>query len=97
MIVAPENYIRKKSSTIPFGYEVDQNYKGYLKPIVNELKSLEEVSQLVHSKSVSLSEGVDILEFKTNRKLSRMGLKKLVDKKYEAGMGNKSKSLLDRY
>ena len=97
MIEAPENYIRKKSSTIPFGYEIDEDHKGFLRPVPDQLESLEQVSHLVYNKAISLSEGVQILETKTNRSLSRMGLKKLVDKKYEEGLGNKSKSLLDRF
>ncbi len=97
MIDAPEGYIRKRSSTIPFGYELDEQYKGYLKPIGIEIEALNQVTELVHNKQISLAEGVDILQFKTNRTLSRMGLKKVVDKKYEERLGNKSKSLLDRF
>jgi len=52
---------------------------------------------MVHNKLISLAEGVHLLEFQTNRKLSRMGLKKLVDKKYDRRLENKSKSLLDRF
>ncbi len=29
----PDDYIRRTSSTIPFGYELDENFEGYLKPI----------------------------------------------------------------
>jgi len=43
MIEAPEGYIRKRSSTIPFGYALDENTKGYLKPIELEIKTLNEV------------------------------------------------------
>ena len=31
----PEGYIRKRSSTIPFGYELDNNTKGFLKTFAN--------------------------------------------------------------
>ena len=33
----PDNYIRRTSSTIPFGYELDADFEGYLKPIPEEL------------------------------------------------------------
>ena len=36
----PDNYIRRTSSTIPFGYELDENFEGYLKPIPEELTIL---------------------------------------------------------
>ena len=91
MLDIPEGYIRKKSSTIPFGYEVDENYKGYLKPIVEEIEVLHEVSKAIQRQEISLGVGVDWLEAETNRTMSRMGLKKHVDKLYK-----KSNSLLDK-
>ena len=36
----PDDYIRRTSSTIPFGYELDENFDGYLKPITEELQIL---------------------------------------------------------
>jgi len=96
-MIVPEGYIKRKSSTIPFGYEVDEEIQGYLKPIDYELKELDKVTKLVHNKAISLSEGVEMLQSKTDRSLSRMGLKKVVDKKYDKRLGNKSKSLLDRF
>ena len=82
MDILPEGYIRKKSSTIPFGYEVDAMVEGYLKPIPEHLLVLKEVSEAVFHGEISLGIGVDWLEAETGRKLSRMGLKKYVDKKY---------------
>ena len=32
-----EGYIKKKTSTIPFGYAVDPEVKGYLKPIEKQI------------------------------------------------------------
>ena len=87
----PEGYIRKRSSTIPFGYELDNNTKGFLKPIPEQLDILKEVSMAVHNQEISLGVGVDWLEAETNRTMSRMGLKKYVDKKYK-----KLNSLLDK-
>ena len=91
MIEVPEGYIRKRSSTIPFGYELDNNIKGFLKPIPEQLDILKEVSTAVHNQEISLGVGVDWLEAETNRTMSRMGLKKYVDKKYK-----KLNSLLDK-
>ncbi len=91
MIDLPEGYIRKRSSTIPFGYELDDKYQGYLKPIQQELDVLGEVAKAVNRQEISLGVGVDWLEAETNRTMSRMGLKKYVDKIYK-----KSNSLLDK-
>jgi len=91
MLNLPEGYIRKRSSTIPFGYEIDEETKGYLKPIPQQLEVLEEVSKAVYKQEISLGVGVDWLEAETNRSMSRMGLKKYVDKIYK-----KSNSLLDK-
>ena len=87
----PEGYIRKRSSTIPYGYELDDSTKGFLKPIPEQLDVLNEVSTAVHNQEISLGVGVDWLEAETNRTMSRMGLKKYVDKKYK-----KLNSLLDK-
>ena len=91
MNLIPEGYIRKRSSTIPFGYKIDPNIRGYLKPIPNEIETLDEVATAVSRNEISLGVGVDWLEAETERTMSRMGLKKLVDKKYK-----KSNSLLDK-
>ena len=78
----PDDYIRRTSSTIPFGYELDENFDGYLKPITEELQILKEVSEAVFQGEISLGIGVDWLEAETGRKMSRPGLKKYVDKTY---------------
>ena len=78
----PDDYIRRNSSTIPFGYELDENFEGYLKPITEELQILKEVSEAVFHGEISLGIGVDWLEAETGRKMSRPGLKKYVDKTY---------------
>ena len=43
----PEGYIKRTSSTIPFGYELDADFEGYLKPIQEELQILKEVAEAV--------------------------------------------------
>jgi hypothetical protein len=78
----PDDYIRRTSSTIPFGYELDENFEGYLKPITEELQILKEVSEAVFHGEISLGIGVDWLEAETGRKMSKPGLKKYVDKTY---------------
>ena len=75
-------YITRASSTIPFGYEMDEDTDSFLKPIEEELKVLKEVSEAVFHGEISLGIGVDWLEAETGRKMSRPGLKKHVDKVY---------------
>ncbi len=77
-----EGYITRTSSTIPFGYERDDESTSFLKPINEELKVLKEVSEAVFHGEISLGIGVDWLEAETGRKMSRPGLKKHVDKVY---------------
>ena len=75
-----EGYITRTSSTIPFGYERDEESSSFLKPINEELQVLKEVSEAVFHGEISLGIGVDWLEAETGRKMSRPGLKKHVDK-----------------
>lgn len=82
MNLLPEGYIKRKTSTIPFGYSLDDNITGYLKPYPEELEILAEVSESVSAGEISLGVGVDWLESKTGKSMSRMGLKKHVDKVY---------------
>ena len=77
-----DGYITRTSSTIPFGYEMDEDTDSFLKPIEEELKVLKEVSEAVFHGEISLGIGVDWLEAETGRKMSRPGLKKYVDKTY---------------
>jgi len=94
-----EGYIKRKTSTIPFGYETSE-VTGYFKPIPKQINALEVVSEMVHGDEISLAVAVDWLEASTDRKLSRMGLKKHIDKKYERQEEddrNKFNSILDRF
>jgi hypothetical protein len=88
MLMIPDSYVRRSSSTIPFGYRIS-NVEGYLEPITEELKILKEVSESVYSGEISLGIGVDWLEAETGRSISRVGLKKHVDKVY-GRLGKKS-------
>jgi len=80
--LVPDGYIKRKTSTIPFGYALDSKIQGYLKPNPEELEVLSEVSESVSAGEISLGIGVDWLEYKTGKSMSRMGLKKHVDKVY---------------
>lgn len=81
-MLLPEGYIKRASSTIPFGYKLADNIEGYLEPIEEELDILKEVAEAVHVGEISLGIGVDWLEAETGKSMSRPGLKKYVDKKY---------------
>ena len=78
----PNNYIKRTSSTIPFGYKLDADFEGYLKPIESELIILKDVAEAIFHGEISLGIGVDWLEAETGRPMSRPGLKKYVDKIY---------------
>ena len=89
MKLVPDDYKSRTSSTVPFGYEDDGLIDGYLKAIPQELQVLKEVAESVYLGEISLGVGVDWLEAETGRSMSKMGLKKYVDKKY-GRLGKKS-------
>ena len=97
-----DDYIKRKTSTIPFGYESSE-IEGYLKPVPDQLEALEVAVVLVASESISLRDACDWIEFKTKRSITAAGLKKHIDKKYGkreeriARLGKESTSLLDRF
>ena len=97
-----EEYIKRKSSTIPFGYEESED-EGYLKPVPDQIEALEVAEDLVTAESISLRDACDWIEFKTKRSITAAGLKKHIDKKYGkreqriARLGEKPTSLLDRF
>jgi|TARA_B100001250_G_scaffold131221_1_gene112017 hypothetical protein len=97
-----EEYIKRKTSTIPFGYESSE-VEGYLKPVPDQIEALEVAEDLVTAESISLRDACDWIEFKTKRSITAAGLKKHIDKKYGkreqriARLGEKPTSLLDRF
>lgn len=97
-----EGYIKRKTSTVPFGYE-PSDIEGYLKPVPEQLEALQIVEDLIISESISLRDACDWIEFKTKRSITAAGLKKHIDKKYGTRqqrlerLGTKSTSLLDRF
>ena len=71
--------IKRNSSTIPFGYKLSEDNKT-LEKVDKELSSLNEMKDGVKSGAFSLRGAVEILQHQTGRKLSPMGLKKIIDR-----------------
>ena len=74
-----EGYIKKKSVTIPFGYELSE-IQGYLKPIPSQLEILHTHIEAVRSERASLREAAELISSETGRKLSHVGLLKIIKK-----------------
>ena len=85
---------RRTSSTIPFGYKLNSDNKT-LEKVPLELKALNEAKDGVKKGAFSLRGAVEILESNTGRKLSAMGLKKMIDKDSKQSQSN-SNGLLSR-
>ena len=62
-----DGYIKRKTSTIPFGYELDTEEEGYLKPIPEQLEALQIAEDLVTGESISLQDACDWIEYETHR------------------------------
>ena len=75
--------MRRSSSTIPYGYKLDDDNTELLTPVTSELDALDKVLPMIKDKTLSLREGSMWLESTTGRKLSHMGLKKIADKHAE--------------
>jgi len=73
--------MRRSSSTIPFGYELDEANMELLTPVPEQLEALDKVIPMIRDQTLSLREGALFLEFETGRSLSHMGLKKIVEKR----------------
>jgi hypothetical protein len=88
----PDNYIKRVTSTIPFGY-VSSDISGWLAPVDSQLESLEFISKMVANEELSLRMASEWLEHKTGRYLSARGLQKHIDKLYgrrDERLGNPS-------
>ena len=70
--------MKRNSSTIPFGYKLSEDNKTLVE-VDKELSALSEMKDGVKSGAFSLRGAVEILEHQTGRKLSAMGLKKIMD------------------
>ncbi len=94
-----EGYIKRATSTIPFGYQLAEEASSFLKPIEEELEALQVAENMIVNEEVSLQAACDWLEYKTDRRISPPGLKKHIDKKYgirSERLGIESTSLLAR-
>ena len=70
---------RRSSSTIPFGYKLSDDNKTLVQ-VDKEVSALNEIKDGVRAGAFSLRSAVEILEHQTGRKLSAMGLKKIIDR-----------------
>lgn len=68
------NKIRRKTSTIPFGYVLDTQDEKHLSPIPDELQALDQA--LTYAKSCGWRKASQWLLAKTDRYISDEGLKK---------------------
>ncbi len=73
--------MRRTSSTIPFGYELNENNPEFLNPIPEQLEALEKILPMIRDKTLSLREGSMWLTHETGRSISHMGLKKIAERK----------------
>lgn len=76
--------MRRTSSTIPFGYTLDEE-ENTLIPIDVELAVLEETKKLVRNNSFSLREGAEYLSYITGRSLRHVGLRQIIKRDERLG------------
>ena len=72
--------MRRTSSTIPFGYKLNEDNPELLDPIPEQLEMLNKILPLIKDKTLSLREGSLWLTHETGRAISHMGLKKIAEK-----------------
>jgi hypothetical protein len=87
--------MKRNSSTIPFGYKLSNDNKT-LEVVDKEVSALNEMKEGVKSGAFSLRGAVEILEHQTGRKLSAMGLKKIIDKDKPVSVNQSIPSLLKK-
>ena len=75
----PKSYIKKKGSTVPFGYELSE-IKGYVKPIPKQQESLLKFIKLIQEEKITLREAALQLSEEAGRSISHVGLSKIVKK-----------------
>ena len=73
--------MRRTSSTIPFGYKLNEDNPELLDPIPEQLEMLDKILPLIKDKTLSLREGSLWLTHETGRSISHMGLKKIAERK----------------
>jgi len=74
----PEGYLKKKSHTIPFGYEACE-LEGYIKPIPEQLEVLHKYLQGVTEQKYSLREAAKLISQETGRNISHVAVKNYID------------------
>ena len=72
--------MRRSSSTIPFGYKLNESNNEMLESVPDQLEALNKILPMIKDRTISLREGSLYLESITGRKLSHMGLKKIADR-----------------
>ena len=73
--------MRRTSSTIPFGYKLNEDNPELLDEVPEELQALNKILPLIKDKTLSLREGSLWLTHETGRSISHMGLKKIAERK----------------
>jgi|TARA_A100000171_G_C2081494_1_gene119963 hypothetical protein len=79
-MLLPEGYIKRVTSTIPFGYETS-DIEGFLKPIPDQLEALDVVEIMINNEEVTLRDAAYWIENTTGRYISHVGLKNYIDKR----------------
>jgi hypothetical protein len=73
--------MRRTSSTIPFGYKLNEDNTELLDVVPEEIAALDKIIPMIKDKTISLREGSVWLTHETGRSISHMGLKKIADRK----------------
>ncbi len=71
--------LKRRSSTIPFGYNISEKDSAFLEEIPEQLAVLNEIKPLIKDRSISLRERANWILYKKWRSLSHMGKKKIVE------------------
>ena len=71
--------MKRSSSTIPFGYKLNDN--NTLDEVPEELEALASIVHMIKDNSLSLREGSMYLTDLTGRSISHTGLKKIAEKR----------------
>jgi hypothetical protein len=97
----PDGYLKRKTSTIPFGYELSE-IEGYIKPIPHELEILKKYIASVQNQEYSLRKAAELISEESGRKITHAGLSKIIKKqpepkiKYQYSKEQKRKQKLNR-
>lgn len=73
--------MKRSSSTIPFGYKLNDEDDSQLDEIPEELQALDSVVPMIQNKTLSLRDGSMYITHLTGRPLSHTGLKKIAEKR----------------